>query len=227
MFAGFEKGERWLVLGLLGAILAGALVGSRTPDAALPIPPSADQSTTHHATGVLSPQTAAPTPAPTPRPRATPTAAIAPGGRIDLNRATAEELQLLPGVGPAKSEAILADRDANGPFRTVDDLDRVAGFGAKTIARLRPYLAASVVDLPAVARDVAPVPATPAPLPIRINHVGVEELDTLPGVGPAIARRIVEYRAINGPFRTASDLARVKGIGPSFIEKNRGRLVFD
>ncbi|MBD3917905.1 ComEA family DNA-binding protein [Paenibacillus sp. PR3] len=68
----------------------------------------------------------------------------APDGRIDINHATAQQLDELPGIGPAKAAAIVADREANGPFRSVDDLDRVKGIGAKMIEKLR----ASVVALP-------------------------------------------------------------------------------
>ncbi|GMK41371.1 hypothetical protein PCCS19_44270 [Paenibacillus sp. CCS19] len=65
-------------------------------------------------------------------------------GRIDINHATAQQLDELPGIGPAKAAAIVADREANGPFRSVDDLDRVKGIGLKMIEKLR----ASVVALP-------------------------------------------------------------------------------
>lgn len=58
------------------------------------------------------------------------------GGKIDLNRATAAELDALPGVGPSTAEKIVADREANGPFRTVEDLKRVSGIGDKKFADL-------------------------------------------------------------------------------------------
>ena len=56
--------------------------------------------------------------------------------QIDLNRATAAELDALPGVGPSTAEKIGADREANGPFRTVEDLKRVSGIGDKKFADL-------------------------------------------------------------------------------------------
>jgi competence protein ComEA len=64
--------------------------------------------------------------------------------RIDINHATAQQLDELPGIGPAKAAAIVADRELNGPFRSVDDLDRVKGIGPKMLEKLR----ASVVALP-------------------------------------------------------------------------------
>jgi competence protein ComEA len=53
---------------------------------------------------------------------------------VDINRADAEALASgLVGVGPSKAEAIVVDRQSNGPFQSVDDLARVKGIGAKTV----------------------------------------------------------------------------------------------
>lgn len=57
-------------------------------------------------------------------------------GPVDLNRASAEELERLPGVGPATAAAIVDDRERNGPFVTVDDLERVPGVGPAKLAAL-------------------------------------------------------------------------------------------
>ena len=57
---------------------------------------------------------------------------------VDLNTADAAELQLLPGVGPARADAIVRDRAARGPYRTLDELDRVPRIGPRTIAGLSP-----------------------------------------------------------------------------------------
>jgi competence protein ComEA len=63
-------------------------------------------------------------------------------GPIDVNRATAEELDALPGVGPATAAAIVAERERNGPFAGVDDLDRVPGIGPAKLAALRDLVTA-------------------------------------------------------------------------------------
>lgn len=57
---------------------------------------------------------------------------------------------------------------------------------------------------------------------VSINRGTVAELDTLPGIGPSYAQRIVDYRTKNGPFKTIDDLDKVTGIGPATIEKLRG-----
>lgn len=58
---------------------------------------------------------------------------------LDVNRATREELMQLPGVGPVLASRIIEERE-RAPFRRVEDLTRVPGIGAKTLARLRPYV---------------------------------------------------------------------------------------
>ena len=58
----------------------------------------------------------------------------APGGLISINRATAEQLEELPGIGPALSSRIIAYRDANGGFKTKEDLLNVSGIGDSIFA---------------------------------------------------------------------------------------------
>ncbi|MFD1953397.1 ComEA family DNA-binding protein [Paenibacillus thailandensis] len=60
-----------------------------------------------------------------------------PDGKLDVNTATAEQLDALKGIGPSKAAAIVADREANGPFRSVDDLLRVKGIGEKLLAGIK------------------------------------------------------------------------------------------
>lgn len=57
---------------------------------------------------------------------------------IDLNTATEAQLETLDGVGPATAAKILQYRQANGPFRSVDDLEQVPGIGPKKLAAIRP-----------------------------------------------------------------------------------------
>lgn len=61
-------------------------------------------------------------------------------GKLNLNTATEEQLQLLPTVGPAKAERIVTWRKKNGGFKRVADLRRVKGFGYRTFKRLEPLL---------------------------------------------------------------------------------------
>lgn len=59
---------------------------------------------------------------------------------------------------------------------------------------------------------------------VNINSAGVEELTGLPGIGPAYAQRIVDYRKEYGPFKTIEDLLNVRGIGDRTFEKIRDRI---
>jgi competence protein ComEA len=71
---------------------------------------------------------------------ASPSGATAPGGPaapLDLNHASAGELDRLPGIGPAKAQAIVAYRDSHGPFRSGADLAGVPGIGPSLAARLQ------------------------------------------------------------------------------------------
>jgi competence protein ComEA len=61
----------------------------------------------------------------------------APGARVDVNRATAAELETLPGIGPVLAARIVAHRDERGPFTSVDDLQSVRGVGPSLLADLR------------------------------------------------------------------------------------------
>lgn len=59
---------------------------------------------------------------------------------------------------------------------------------------------------------------------ININTGTLADLDTLPGIGPAIAQRIIDYREANGPFAAIEDIMNVSGIGPATFDKIKDRI---
>ena len=67
--------------------------------------------------------------------------AVAAVDAIDINRATVDQLAALPGIGDRKAAAIVRYREANGEFKTVDQLIRVKGIGAKLLAGIRDHVA--------------------------------------------------------------------------------------
>jgi competence protein ComEA len=62
-------------------------------------------------------------------------------GKVDINKASLEQLQTLTGIGPAKATAIIAYRDKNGGFKKVEDLKNVTGIGDKTFEKLKDSIA--------------------------------------------------------------------------------------
>lgn len=68
---------------------------------------------------------------------------------VNLNTASQAELETLKGVGPAKAKAIIEDRTKNGPFKSVDDLERVKGFSKKSVHQLRNELTINGSNAPA------------------------------------------------------------------------------
>ena len=103
-------------------------------------------------------------------------------------------------------------------------------------------------DLWRASRPQVPLPAAPAPADRRaaavrepqaakdrrretkgtgvldLNRAGTAELDALPGIGPVLARRIVEYRRQHGSFRRVEELRAVRGVGPRLLERLRPRV---
>ena len=61
---------------------------------------------------------------------------------------------------------------------------------------------------------------------VNLNMATLEQLDKIPGVGPATAKSIIQYRTTNGNFKSFDDLLKVKGIGPKNIEKIKPFLTF-
>ncbi len=76
--------------------------------------------------------------------------------QVDINVADAAELQTLEGIGPALAERIVQNRQQYGPFQSVADLRRVAGFGEKRVEQLAPYVVIDLDRIDALSRRNAP-----------------------------------------------------------------------
>ena len=141
--------------------------------------------------------------------------------KLDLNKATAEELsETLPGVGEVTARKIVAGR----PYAAVDDLAK-AGIPARTIEAIRPLVTVTPAPAP-VTTKVATKTATPRPAPasakkVNLNTASADQLETLPGIGPAAAAGIIAGR----PFKTVDDLEKVRGLGPAKVAALRDLVV--
>jgi len=151
--------------------------------------------------------------------------------RIDLNEADAEQLRGIPGIDAKLAQRIVDDRETNGRYQTVDELDRVKGIGAGTLAKIRPYVTvkssrtapnetvAVALHTPATEKPLTGRKGTPSE-PLDLNTATLEQLQTLPGIGRVLAQRIAEWRE-QTPFRSVEDLRRVRGIGETTYKNVR------
>jgi len=70
------------------------------------------------------------------------------------------------------------------------------------------------------------IPSSPAGK-VNINLAGASELDTLPGIGPVLAQRIIDYRQAHGPFSKPEDIKKVSGIGDTTFERLRDLITVE
>lgn len=77
--------------------------------------------------------------------------------------------------------------------------------------------AASVPGVPGVAGAGVPGTSSPAPGPVDLNSATLDQLDALPGIGPVLAQRILDWRTTNGRFSTVEELGEVSGIGEATL----------
>jgi competence protein ComEA len=163
------------------------------------------------------------------------------GERINVDTAPAVELARLPRVGLRLAKTMVADRAEHGPFGSLVGLDRVAGVGPGLLKILAPHVsfsgagpqeiaAASAGRQPESPAADPSCPKAGAPpsscraAPLDINSASAQELDALPGIGPARARAIVRYRQEHGPFTGPESLLQVPGMARSAVNRLADRI---
>jgi competence protein ComEA len=134
------------------------------------------------------------------------------GYQLDVNTADADELEQLPGIGPAKAQRIMQQRTQHGPLQSTADL--APAVGPNTAQRVQPLTTLSTAAVPTPSRKGELLE------PLNVNTASLEELQRLPGIGPKLGQRILDERT-RGPFRSVDDLRRVSGIGVKTLEKLR------
>jgi DNA uptake protein ComE-like DNA-binding protein len=140
------------------------------------------------------------------------------GTKVDLNSASEKDLEDLPGVGAATAKKIVAGR----PYSSPSDLSK-AGVSAATIKKITPLVTfGNAATAAAPAKSTASKPAASArpaassepAAPVDLNTASEKDLETLPGVGAATAKKIVSGR----PYSSASDLSKA-GVSAATIKK--------
>jgi competence protein ComEA len=162
--------------------------------------------------------------------------------KVDVNTASQQELEALPGIGPATAAKIIAGR----PYSSINDLSR-AGVSDATIEKLKPVAKAGRVksdetssskkadEKPAAKTSESKASAEKSAKaeksesktakaassgPVDLNTASAEELEALPGVGEATAKKIVDGR----PYSSVDDLAKA-GVSKGTIDKIRDSVV--
>ena len=112
---------------------------------------------------------------------------LAPGERIDPNRADALQLDRLPRVGAALADRIVERRTLRGPFRSLADLDSVEGVGPALLAQLAPHLTLPAAparpprrEAASAGRDAGASEASAPAGPLNVNRASAAELEALP-----------------------------------------------
>lgn len=134
---------------------------------------------------------------------------LAPGERIDLDRASDLEIARLPRVGLSLARTIIRDREGHGPFGSLEGLDRVPGIGPGLLGAVRDHVSFSGSATSSRGERV------------NLNAATVADLERLPFIGPGLAGRIVAFRERHGPFPAVDSLVRVPGVGPVLLGKVR------
>lgn len=146
--------------------------------------------------------------------------AASSGAKVDLNTASEKDLEDLPGVGTATAKKIIAGR----PYSSVDDLSK-AGLSARVISKIAPLATVSGGGATAAAAPKAasaPKASSKAPeassassgAPVDLNKASEKELEDLPGVGAATAKKIIAGR----PYASVDDLSKA-GLSARVIAK--------
>ncbi|HET6343050.1 MAG TPA: helix-hairpin-helix domain-containing protein [Gemmatimonadota bacterium] len=140
---------------------------------------------------------------------------------IDPNGADRPSWDRLPGIGPRTAEAILEHRTTRGPFRSPEDLLEVRGIGPVTLAKIRPWLRWPE----GVSKDGRTARGGGSGRP-DLNAVDRVFLERLDGIGPELAKNILEERQRRRGFRAWPDVLEIKGIGPAKLRvlQNATRL---
>lgn len=211
----WERERSTILLGLFNLLIMGGLVFllRRPPPASVEL--------------VLPPPTATPPATATPAPTATPVPSPTPGPlRVYICGAVrSPDVYPLPAGSIVRDALIAAGGPAEGADLTRVNLAREVHDQDYIYIPVRGEASIPTVAAPAAAPTSAPAvkgSAAVVPVyPLDLNSAALEELETLPGIGPVLAQRIIDHR----PYTSLEELLNVPGIGPATYEKIKDMLV--
>jgi competence protein ComEA len=141
---------------------------------------------------------------------------------VNLNTATDQELQALPGVGPKMSQDIIAAR----PFKSLEDLKNVKGIGEAKFNKLKGLVSVGEpVAAPTASVKIEHAKESSHKMlsageMIDLNSASAQELEKLPGIGAKKAQAIIAAR----PFSSVEDVMKVKGIKEGIFNKIKNNV---
>ncbi len=178
---------------------------------------------------------------------AVPIAAQTTKAKVDLNTADLKTIAALPGIGETLAQRIIDAR----PFKKLDDLAAIKGVGQSKIDGLKDLVTFSKIKAPkdavaktevqATAKETLASDKTKAAATadktkttetaagkdekelVNVNKADIKSLQGLPGIGDALAKRIIDGR----PYKTLDDLGKVKGIGEAKLKGIKDLIVFE
>ena len=158
-------------------------------------------------------------------------AAQPPPNAINVNTADQAALESLPGVGPASAQKIIAGR----PYHSLADLEEVSGLSKAKVKAIQDRITfgdsagsskrSTKSSKTGNSTTTSTPPAASAAKTsgkVNVNSADAERLQSLPGIGPALAQRIIDGR----PYHDLTDLEKVNGLGPSKIDALKDKISF-
>lgn len=151
----------------------------------------------------------------------------APVGKIDLNKATREEIKKITGLSAELCDAIILFREEGMFFKGKDDLLKIDGFSTEIVNRIEPVVYFSQqtpIQTKSKEETITQTDSRKDDGLININTASSSELQKLPRVGPKTAEKIISYRESHGPFKNPEQITNVQGIGPKTYEKMKNMI---
>lgn len=141
---------------------------------------------------------------------------------IDLNAALASELEELRGIGPVLAKRIVAYRQKSGGYHRVEQLEKIYGLKAETLALIKDQICVDSLDVKARSRIGRSVKKNYEM--VDLNLATASDLKALPGIGEKISKRIIKFRKAKGRIDRVGELQKIYGFSPENYLKARPYL---